>query len=324
MNRKKRSTAIGAALVILLLVFTVGKFQGDDRIWQGQLLRRPQGGVSKPEQPDLTEPSVPAGPAVQGMVFTAADGAKVSMQYGDGCRYRPNVAALLQQPLFWALASEEPTVLIIHTHASESYTPVAGQNYVQTTQYRTLDIQYNMVALGDALAAMLEKAGIAVIHDRSLHDYPSYNDSYTNARNAAYALLQQYPSIQVVLDLHRDAILNANGTQFAPVVEVNGKSVAKLMLVVGTDGSGMHHPNWQENLAAAIKLQILLEKQAPGITRPILLRAQRFNHDLSTGAMIVEIGAAGNTFQEAMGAVEYLAQALIGLMHGSTTADSTS
>ena len=96
------------------------------------------------------------------------------------------------------------------------------------------------------------------------------------------------------------------------------------MLVVGTDGSGMHHPNWQENLAAAIKLQILLEKQAPGITRPILLRAQRFNHDLSAGAMIVEIGAAGNTFQEAMGAVEYLAQALIGLMHGSTTADSTS
>ena len=317
MNRKKRSTAIGAALVILLLVFTVGKFQGDDRIWQGSLLRRPQGGVSKPEQPDLEEPSVPAGPAVQGMVFTAADGAKVSMQYGDGCRYRPNVAALLQQPLLWTLDSEEPTVLIIHTHASESYTPVAGQNYVQTTQYRTLDIQYNMVALGDALAAMLEKAGIAVIHDRSLHDYPSYNDSYTNARNAAYALLQQYPSIQVVLDLHRDAYEDANGNQGAQTVFSNGTAIAPLMFVVGTNYGGLEHPMWQENLALALKLQNRLEEFCPGICRTLNLRTQRYNQDLSTGALLVEIGSSGNTRQEALGAADLLAKAIIYLAKGS-------
>ena len=323
MKGKKRSTVIGAALIILLVFAGVGKLRGHDRIWQGPLLRLPQGGFLKPSQTTAPEQILPAGPAPQGIVFTAADGAKVSLQYGDGCSYRPNVSSLLQKSLSWDLSAEAPTVLIIHTHASESYTPEPGQSYAQTAQYRTLDTQYNMVALGDGLTALLEQAGIGVIHDRRIHDYPSYNDSYTNARNAAQQLLAQYPSIQVVLDLHRDAVLNANGSQFAPVVEVQGKRVAKLMLVVGTDASGMHHPNWKENLAAAVKLQVLLEKQVPGITRPVLLRAQRFNHDLSEGAMIVEIGTAGNTLQEAMGAMEFLAQALIGLMHGSVTADST-
>ncbi len=323
MNRKIRSTVFGAALVLLGLLagFVLGEYLTDspetpEIAW----LRWPQGGFLKPTNstvaaPELTAPAGPA--AAEVLQFTAADAGKISMKYGSDCGYRPDVKALLLQALDWDLTGTEPTVLIIHTHASESYTKSPGQDYTQTSEYRTLNTDFNMVALGNKLALLLEQAGIGVLHDRQIHDYPSYNDSYSNARRSVQDYLKQYPSIQVVLDLHRDAMLNSDGSQFAPTVTAEGKSIAKLMLVVGTDASGMHHPQWRENLAAAVKLQVLLENQAPGITRPILLRAQRFNHDLSQGAMIVEIGAAGNSLQEAMNAVPYLAQALISLMHGT-------
>lgn len=318
MNRKKRSTVFGAALIILgLLALVVGRLPADR---DGPLLRLPQGGLSRPVQ---TQPTVPAGPAPEQLTFTPADGARISLQYGDGCAYRPDAQKLLLQPLQWQLRGEAPTVLILHTHGSESYTHQPGQDYAQSGDYRTLDTNYNMIALGDCLASLLEAAGIRVLHDRTIHDYPSYNSSYENSRAAARAYLQQYPNIRLVLDLHRDAVLLSDGSQFAPTVTVAGEQVARLMLVVGSDGSGMHHPNWRENLAAAVKLQALLERQVPGITRPIMLRAQRFNHDLAPGAMIVEIGAAGNTLQQAMAAMPYLADAIIALSAGATADSAT-
>lgn len=328
MNRNKRSTVFGAALIILGLVLglCLGMVLVErQRAGKPPLLRLPQGGVSKPGQTTPSgSPSVPVGPAGTGGVsFSQSDAKKISLRYGDDCDYRPDVQALLKQPLSWNLTGDAPTVLIIHTHASESYTRQMGQNYAETTEFRTLNTAYNMVALGEKLAVLLEEAGICVIHDRSLHDYPSYNSAYTNSRQSVQDYLSRYPSIQVVLDLHRDAVLNSDGSQYAPTLTVNGEMVAQLMLVVGTDASGMQHPRWEENLAAAVKLQVLLERQVPGITRPTILRAQRYNHDLSDGAMIVEIGTAGNSLQQAMAAVPYLAEALIGLCRG-TTVDSTS
>ena len=318
MDRKKRSTVFGAALIILGLLALVAGRLATDR--DGPLLRLPQGGLSRLPQ---TQPTVPAGPAEEILTFSPADGGRVSLQYGDGCPYRPDAQKLLLQPLQWQLRAEEPTVLIIHTHGSESYTSQPGQDYAQSGDYRTLDTDYNMIALGDYLTRLLEAAGIRVIHDRTLHDYPSYNSAYDNSRSAAQAYLQRYPGIRLVLDLHRDAVLLADGSQFAPTVAAAGERVARLMLVVGSDGSGMHHPNWRENLAAAVKLQALLERQVPGITRPIMLRAQRFNHDLAPGAMIVEIGAAGNTLQQAMAAMPYLADAIIALSAGATADSAT-
>lgn len=330
MNRKKRSTGFGAALIVFGVVagILLGAYlMKRNALPKGPLLRLPQGGFAKPTQTAavLPEETLPAGPAEPvGVVFTASDASRISLQYGSDCHYRPDVTKLLLQELDWDLSSPEPTVLILHTHASESYTKQPGQAYEQTVDYRTLNTSFNMVHLGDLLTALLEEAGITVLHDRQIHDYPSYNNSYTNARKSAQEYLQQYPTIQVVLDLHRDAVMNADGSQFAPTVTVNGEAVARLMLVVGTDASGMHHPHWKNNMSAAVKLQVLLEKQVPGITRPVMLRAQRFNHDLSDGAMIVEIGAAGNTLQEAVRSVSYLAEALISLMHGTATANSTS
>lgn len=323
MDRKNRSTVIGAALIILGILAGVALAAAwlDQPGRDGPLLRLPQGGLSRPEQ---NQPTVPVGPVEEAVqTFSSADGRWVALRPADDCPYRPDGAQLLLQKLAWELQGDAPTVLIVHTHASESYTCQPGEEYTQTSDFRTLDTEHNMVALGDALALLLEQAGIPVLHDRSIHDYPSYNSAYNNSRSAVQRYLADYPSIQLVLDLHRDAVLLNDGSQFAPTVTVAGEQVARLMLVVGSDGSGMHHPNWEENLATAVKLQVLLEQQAPGITRPTILRAQRFNHDLSAGAMIVEIGAAGNTRQQALAAVPYLARAIIALCHGAT-ADSTS
>lgn len=327
MDKNKRSTIFGAALVIIgvLLGVKLGSaWVAEGRLQKGPLLRLPQGGLQKPTgvatQPPATVPVGPAQPV--GVTFDRADGKKVSLQYGPDCDYRPDATALLLQSLPWDLTGPAPTVLIIHTHATESYTKTPEESYLQSAEYRTLDTHYNMVKLGDYLAQMLEEGGITVLHDRTLHDYPSYNSAYSNSRTAAEKYLQQYPSILVVLDLHRDAVLLSDGSQYGPTVTVTGEAVAKLMMVVGTDASGMHHPGWKENLSFALKLQALLEGQAAGITRPTLLRAQRFNHDLSAGALIVEVGAAGNTLPEALRAMPYLARALIALCHG-TTADST-
>lgn len=312
MDRKKRSTLIGAAMIFMGIALGTGL---------GYLL------AGEPEQEISHRPystntggdttAVPVGPAPVGAEFTSEDMKWVDLRCGDGVKEQPDLEALLLQPLQWDLSIEEPTVLIVHTHASESYEKQEGQQYEESSDYRTLDTAYNMVAVGDRLAELLEQAGIGVIHDRQIHDHPSYNDAYTNSRSAVEDYLQTYPTIQVVLDLHRDAVLLNDGSQFAPTVTVAGEQVAQLMLIIGSDGSGAEHPLWAENLSAALKLQVLLEKNAPGITRTSILRTQRYNQDLSTGAMLIEVGAAGNTIDEALGAVPILAQALIALMYGA-------
>lgn len=313
MEKQKRSTVFGAALIFMVVWFATQLGACTPRHEDTQINRLPQGGLSKPGQGT----AVPAGPGAAGVTFSASDAKKAAIRYADDCAYRVDVAHLVTARLDWDLSVREPTVLIVHTHASESYTKTADQDYAESTSYRTLDTAYNMVALGDRLAELLREAGITVLHDRRLHDYPSYNSAYNNSRLSVQEYLAQFPSVCVVLDLHRDAVALADGSQYAPTVQLAGASVAQVMMVVGSDGSGMEHPDWRENLAAALKLQVLLEKAAPGITRPTILRAQRFNHDLSDGAMIVEVGTAGNTFDEAMRAIPYLADALSALMHGA-------
>ena len=247
--------------------------------------------------------------------FSAADGAAVNIRYN--CAYRPDVEKLIAEPLNWDLTAQEPTVLILHTHATESYTQSAGESYKETSAFRTLDESYNMISLGEHLAELLEAGGVGVVHDRTLHDYPSYNGSYNHARKSIAAYLEEYPSIKLVLDLHRDAS-GDNSNQMKTRAEVDGKPSAQIMLVVGTSGSGLKHPNWERNLALGLKLHTQLERTAPGITRYVNLRAQRFNQDMSPGCLIVEIGAAGNTHAEAMVATEVLAESILALAKGSS------
>ena len=258
-----------------------------------------------PSTPSPTEPELP--------VFSAGEAEAIGIS--SSFSYSADLAQLMTKPLTWDLTGEEPKVLIVHTHGSESFAPTG--EYQETTAYHTLNTDYNMISIGTYVESLLEEAGISVLHDTALHDEPSYNAAYNNSRKSVQAYLQEHPSISLVLDLHRDSIEDEAGNQVVQTVFAQGETLAPLMLVVGTDYGGLEHPRWQENMALALKLQTQLEGICPGICRNINLRTQRFNQDLSSGAMLIEVGSSGNTRQEALRAAEVLAKGIISLAHGS-------
>ena len=223
--------------------------------------------------------------------------------------------SLLRAPLQWDLRSGKPTVLILHTHGTESYEKKDA--YTESSPYRTLDTGYNMVGVGDRVAEILEEGGIQVIHDRTLHDHPSYNDAYSHARSSIQKILEENPSICMVLDLHRDAVADESGKQKAQTAKLQGVEAARLMLVMGSDKGGLSYPQWESNLALAVKLQAQLEGENPGLCRPIHLVKSRYNQDLCTGAVLIEIGAAGNTLEQALYSAELLAQGILALADGA-------
>jgi len=262
----------------------------------------PEETQSEPTQP---QPSAP-------VVFTPEDALLVSCNSYSGDSV--DIQAMLAQPLSWDLKTNAPGVLILHSHATESYTKT--ENYTESSEYRTLNENYNMISIGDYLTQLLQTQGIGVVHDRQLHDHPSYNGSYEQSRMAAQTHLQENPSIALVLDLHRDAMVDSLGNQIGYTVDTDAGTAAKVMLVVGA-----WNDNWQENMALAVKLYARLEQICPGICRPISLRTSRFNQDLSSGSLLIEVGAAGNTRAEALRATEILAEAIISLSAGAVYED---
>lgn len=266
----------------------------------------------KPDRSETEEPVLLPEDPVKA-VFSSGDAALVAVN--SVCGYSVDVEAMLAKPLNWNLTEDGPAVLIVHSHGSESYQKT--EDYRESSAYRTLDARYNVVSVGERVAEILEAGGIGVIHDKSLHDYPSYNNAYGESRTSVEDYLRQYPGIRVVLDIHRDAVESADGKQIAYTVPSGQQKVAQLMMVVGTDAGGLTHPNWQENMALAVKLHAQLEKLTPGICRPISFRTQRFNQDLSPGAMLIEVGSAGNTRQEALLAAEQLAAGILKLAYGT-------
>lgn len=328
MDMKKRSARWGAAFILLALVLRIG---GGLSTAEAHSLRLPEivddpfgrhGGSVTRKEPTETPPqtTLPQPEAVLTPVFGPSDLSYIQMRYATGSSYRPDLEALLTSALHWDLDSEEPAVLILHSHGSEAFTKVPGQNYTELINTRTHDTDYNMIAVGAHLAALLEAAGIRVIHDRTMHDVPSYNAAYQNSRAAVQSILEQYPSIQLVLDLHRDSATNSDGSRYATGVMVDGEQIAQLMLVMGTDGSGFAHPNWEENLSVALKMLALLEQRAPGITRTTTLRASHYNQDLHPAMLLVEVGSSGNTLDQAIAAAEILAEVIIAMKDGANLA----
>lgn len=261
--------------------------------------------------PEGTEPSAPTQITIP--VFSPEDVS--DMKINSGFSFTADLSALITKPLDWDLTGEEPTVLIVHTHGTESFAPTG--DYQQTTPYHTLDKDHNMVSIGGYVADLLKAGGISVLQDTTLHDDPHYNDAYNNSRESIQKYLKEYPSIRLVLDLHRDSFEDEDGNQLVHTVFSQGTTLAPLMLVVGTDYGGLTHPKWQENLSLALKLQTQMEAICPGVCRNINLRSQRFNQDLSPGALLVEVGASGNSRQEALRAAEVLAKGILTLAHGS-------
>ncbi len=215
--------------------------------------------------------------------------------------------ALLALPPAISLPEEGAQILIIHTHATEAYTPSGADQYVSDAGYRTLDTDQSVVRVGEALAQALRAQGLNVIHDEGVYDWPSYNGSYTQSGAAVTAHLEQDPGIAMVIDLHRDAL--GTEEQIYRTVSSREDPAAQIMFVMGTDVS-LAHPNWRDNLALALSLQGLAEAKYPGLTRPTLLCPYRYNQQLTAGSMILEVGTTGNTLQEAITAVERFADAV--------------
>ena len=179
-----------------------------------------------------------------------------------------DVAALASQPVDLKLGAG-PQILIVHTHGSEAYTQDEQDVYVESDPYRTTDCTKNVVRVGEEMAQVFRSQGFEVVHDTTLYDYPAYNGAYERSCAGVEKWLEQYPTIKLVLDVHRDALVSADGAAYKLVSEVEGQKVAQVMLVVGSNDSGMEHPNWRENLALAVKLQLELTRDWGHQARPI-------------------------------------------------------
>lgn len=220
-------------------------------------------------------------------------------------------ASIFHETFAAALAEEEgPQVLIVHTHGSEAYTMPPGQEYVPSGESRTTDSQFNVVRVGDEIAAVLEAAGLEVLHDAALHDYPEYSGAYGRSLDAVNAYLAEYPTISFVLDVHRDAISDGDGTPYKVVSGVAGLNAAQMSFVIGTDGGGLEHPDWRENLKLAAAIQQRLTADYPTLMRPITVRNSRYNQHTTPGSLLVEMGAAGNSLDEALLSARLLGKAL--------------
>ena len=229
---------------------------------------------------------------------------------GGACTYAYDKQALLERQSALDLSAEAPLVLVIHSHTTEAYSPTDGLEYTGISDYRTLDETRNMIAVGTVFAETLRQNGIQVIHDTTVFDYPDYNTSYYNSLQRIEYWKSQYPGLQIIVDLHRDAVENDQGQVVALLGEHDGQQAAQLMLVVGTDEGGLEHPNWQENLANALKLQSVLLGEYPDLCRKLDLRTERFNQHTAPGALLVEVGTHGNTLTEAKTSAQFLANAM--------------
>lgn len=199
-------------------------------------------------------------------------------------------------------------IIIYHTHTCESYTPTKENTYKASGNYRTTDLKYSVVKVGDVLEEELEKYKINVTHDNTKHDYPAYSGSYTRSLETVEEILKKQSDTEIVFDIHRDAVGN-NGT-YGPTVEINGEKVAQLMFVIGTNDGGGKHPNWKKNLKFAVKVQEKANEMYPGLFRAINLRSATFNQKVTNAASIIEVGATGNTLEEAEASMKYLAEVL--------------
>ena len=234
-----------------------------------------------------------------------------------------DIAAEAAQPLPFAIEKDSaaPQVLIMHTHATEDYRLSAGLWFAPGDGARSTDRSINMCAVGRVVTDTLNAAGIHTLHDETLNDYPSYTGSYANSRGVVQQYLAQYPSIKVVLDVHRDAIESSSGARYAPVCTVEGRQAAQVMIICGCDnGTTVQLPNWRQNLRFAAAWERSMEQLYPGFTRPVLLSYRFYNQDLTTGSLLIEVGGHGNNLNEALYAGQLAAKGLAAALLGGGSA----
>ena len=263
---------------------------------------------SETPEPSLTPAAPEESPAASdGPEIRAFTDAGVSMRNFSGLEVDTDALAAL--PLPQRLGAEGPQILIIHTHGTEAYTPVPGEEYEASDPYRTTDPEHSVIRVGDVLCRVLEEQGLRVVHDRELYDYPRYAGSYARCQAAVESWLALYPGIGVVIDLHRDAV-GTDKVIYKTLSRLSGDGAAQVMLVIGTGENGLPHPRWRDNLALALAMQRAAGEDGDALPRPIRLVRERYNQHLSSGAFILEVGTNGNTLSEAERAAEQFGRAV--------------
>ncbi|MCI9171174.1 MAG: stage II sporulation protein P [Lawsonibacter sp.] len=263
-------------------------------------------------EPDLGDgedtdlPDLQPSDSGEGIVEMTGRGKEGSLYLRDGEIYvynrtdRELDSSLLGEGTVDVSLGEGPQILILHTHGSEAYSMTDGDTYEESDPYRTTDCTHNVVRVGEEMATVFRAYGFQVIHDTTLCDYPAYNGAYDRSKAVAEQWLERYPSIKVVFDVHRDALVGNEGEVYKLVSDEAGQKVAQVMMVLGTDAGGADHPRWKDNLAFALKLQRNLVKGYASLARPTVLRKSRYNQQLCPGSVLVEVGGHGNSLSEAI------------------------
>ncbi len=211
-------------------------------------------------------------------------------------------------------AGDEPQVLIYHTHNTEAYTQTETYTYVESGDWRTEDTSCSVIAVGEELARILrEDYGINVIHDTTQHEQPDIQTAYSRSLRTMEYYKQTYPSLELYIDLHRDAYTtNGVNTDYAMI---DGQRVARMMFVVGTgrgsSGSADDDlPDFESNYALALRLTETMLGYNDRLMRNVRVKSGRYNQHISSKCLLVEVGHNANTLEEALAAMQYLARAI--------------
>lgn len=263
--------------------------------------------------------SVPSGDNATGTIqnttisLSAANTATAQVHISNKTDLKPDLETYLAQGLPFSLTdTSQPQVLIVHTHATEAYTKGDTGYYDTAASTRSTDNEKNTVRVGEAIAQVLNEAGIVTINDDTLHDSPNYTGSYTRSAQTIRSYLEKYPSIKVVIDGHRDAIAKNDSTKVKLTATVKGKQAAQVMILAGCEtGSVENFPHWEENFRFCLQLQKQLEADYPNLARPLMFKACKYNFDLLNGSVLIEIGTDANTLEEAVYSGQLLGQALV-------------
>ncbi len=225
--------------------------------------------------------------------------------------YKLNIEELLNQKADLSIQDiSEPKILVYHTHTTESYTLLDVGYYTESLDLRSEDESRNMVRVGDELCEYLEKMGFGVIHDREIHD-KNYNGAYDSSRKSVEQYLEEYPSIEITIDVHRDDITYENGTKVKPTATINDKKAARMMIIAGAEyGSITNYPDWEYNLRFALAVQNKVEEMYEGLMRPILFSERKYNMDETRNSFLLEVGTSANTLDEACYSARLFATAL--------------
>lgn len=222
-----------------------------------------------------------------------------------------NAQEFLETDLRLFQDAAKPQILIYHTHSQETYSDYGPEHK-----------DANVVTAGRYLTELLTQKGWNVIHDESAYDMQGgkldRSKAYNYALEGITKILQKYPSIEVILDLHRDGVKET----LHLVSEVNGKPTANLMFFQGMSRTPegvieyLPNPYLKENLAFSFQMQYQAAGRFPGLTRKIYLKGLRYNLHLRPRSALVEVGAQTNTLSEVLNAMEPLAELLDMVLQG--------